>query len=152
MKWNKQRAGGAAGPPPAPLSPSRTHTQARWSGSRCRSWLLRRLKIGKCRSPVFFYLFICFCNSKVNLDGFRNERSSRNMYELVVRFQKAVSLLISCFSSVLRGCERIKKRDEPGSFYTLEPDSWSPARGKERGQATHHFPSMDTDISELSGH
>lgn len=87
------------------------------------------------------------------LEGFRNVLcSSRNMYELVANFQKAVSLLISCFSLVLRGCERIKKRDEPGSFYTLEPDSWSPVRGKERGQATDLFPSMDTDISELSGH
>lgn len=89
----------------------------------------------------------------MNLEGFRNVLcSSRSMNELGANFQKTVSLLISCFPLVLRGCERIKKRDPPGSFYTLEPDSWSPVRGKERGPATDHFPSMDTDITELRGH
>lgn len=149
MKWNKQRAPGAAGPPPASLSPPRPAgllpaAVFGFSGIG---------KIGNRRSTeAKTFQYFCF-RSKVNLEGFRNVLcSSRNMYELVANFQKAVSLLISCFSLDLRGCERIKKRDEPGSFYTLEPDSWSPVRGKERGQATDHFPSMDTDISELSGH
>lgn len=53
---------------------------------------------------------------------------------------------------VLRGYERIKKSDKPGSFYTVEPDSWSPVWGKECGQATDRFPSTDTDILERNGH
>lgn len=137
MKWNKQRAPGAAGLPPAALSSS-------------------------CPFFVFFVFFGCFEDKnrelfrysrfgpKVNFEGFRN--ASHSTYELVPNLQKAVSLLISCFALVVRAWERIEKGGEPGSFYTLEPDSWSPARGKQSGPATHHFPSMDTDISELGGH
>lgn len=129
MKWNKQRAPGAA------LS------------SRCPFFVFL---VGFSEDKNGEWFGYSRFGPKVNFEGFRN--ASRNTYELVPTLQKAVSLLISCFALVLRGWERIKKRGEPGSFYTLEPDSWSPARGKQSGPATHHFPSMDTDISEFGGH
>lgn len=52
----------------------------------------------------------------------------------------------------VQGSERLKKRDKPGSFYTVEPDSWSPERGKQCGQHPHRFPSTDVAILECSGH
>lgn len=46
------------------------------------------------------------------------------------------------FSLVLRGQERIKKRHKPGSFYTVEPDSWSPVWGKSAGRLQTIFPAQ----------
>lgn len=94
MKWNKQRASGAAGPPPASLSPSRP------AGLflLLSFFTFPRTEIETRRSTeAKMFQYFCF-RSKVNLEGFRNVLcSSRSMYELVANFQKAVSLLISCF-------------------------------------------------------